>query len=83
MTNVPVLVDTPARPVREAWAAGRAAGNAWLTIPDAYLAEMVAAYMDEVNKVEEGHSGEITDIQLSPDGTYFITSSKDKSAKVS
>jgi 4-hydroxy-2-oxoheptanedioate aldolase len=35
--------DPPARPVREAWAAGRAARNAWLTIPDAHLAEMVAA----------------------------------------
>jgi translation initiation factor 3 subunit I len=31
----------------------------------------------------EGHRGEITDIQLSPDGTYFITSSKDKTARVS
>jgi 4-hydroxy-2-oxoheptanedioate aldolase len=30
--------------VREAWAAGRAARNAWLTIPDAHLAEIVAAY---------------------------------------
>ena len=38
-----ILRDTPASPVREAWAAGRAARNAWLTIPDAYLAEMVAA----------------------------------------
>lgn len=35
-----------------------------------------------VKSVQESHSGEITDIQLSPDGTYFITSSKDKSAKV-
>ena len=24
----------------------------------------------------------VTDLQMSPDGTYFITSSKDKSAKV-
>lgn len=31
---------------------------------------------------DEGHRGEITDIQLSPDGTYFITSSKDKTARV-
>jgi 4-hydroxy-2-oxoheptanedioate aldolase len=37
------VTDTPARPIREAWAAGRAARNAWLTIPDAHLAEMVAA----------------------------------------
>jgi translation initiation factor 3 subunit I len=37
----------------------------------------------EVNRVvEDGHRGEITDIQLSPDGTYFITSSKDKTARV-
>ena len=44
MTDTPAtLMDTPARPVREAWAAGRAARNAWLTIPDAHLAEMVAA----------------------------------------
>lgn len=37
---------------------------------------------EQVAKTEEGHFGEITDIQLSPDGTYFITSSKDKTAKV-
>lgn len=30
----------------------------------------------------EVHRGEITDIQLSPDGTYFITSSKDKTARI-
>ena len=30
-------------PVRAAWAAGRCARNAWLTIPDAQLAEIVAA----------------------------------------
>jgi 4-hydroxy-2-oxoheptanedioate aldolase len=38
-----MMTDTPAGPVREAWAAGRAARNAWLTIPDAHLAETVAA----------------------------------------
>lgn len=40
---------------------------------------------EEVNNVAagEGHRGEITDIQLSPDGTYFVTSSKDKTARVS
>ncbi len=38
------MSDYPAQPVREAWAAGRAARNAWLTIPDAHLAEMVAAH---------------------------------------
>ena len=37
------MTETPARAVREAWAAGRAARNAWLTIPDTHLAEMVAA----------------------------------------
>ena len=37
------MIYTPACPVREAWAAGHAARNAWLTFPDAYLAEMVAA----------------------------------------
>jgi 4-hydroxy-2-oxoheptanedioate aldolase len=37
------MTDTPAGSVREAWVAGRAARNAWLTIPDAHLAEMVAA----------------------------------------
>jgi 4-hydroxy-2-oxoheptanedioate aldolase len=35
--------DTPAAPLHEVWASGRAARNAWLTIPDAHLAEMVAA----------------------------------------
>ncbi|RSH87057.1 translation initiation factor eIF3 subunit [Saitozyma podzolica] len=37
---------------------------------------------EEVMVVEESHRGEITDIQLSPDGTYFITSSKDKTARL-
>ncbi|MGD9508879.1 MAG: HpcH/HpaI aldolase/citrate lyase family protein [Geminicoccaceae bacterium] len=37
------MTDTPAKAVREAWAAGRAARNAWLTIPDDHLAELVAA----------------------------------------
>lgn len=37
------MTGMAARALREAWAAGRAARNAWLTIPDAYLAEMVAA----------------------------------------
>lgn len=34
------------------------------------------------DKEERGHTGVITDLQMSPDGTYFVTSSKDKSAKV-
>ena len=37
---------------------------------------------ERLAKVEESHRGEITDIQLSPDGTYFITSSKDKTARI-
>ena len=37
------MTETPARPIREAWAAGRAARNAWLTFPDEHLAETVAA----------------------------------------
>lgn len=37
---------------------------------------------EEVNNVEDAHTKEITDIQLSPDGTYFITSSKDKTARL-
>nr|ODN82456.1 pre-rRNA-processing protein PNO1 [Cryptococcus depauperatus CBS 7841] len=36
----------------------------------------------EIQAVEGQHIGMITDIQLSPDGTYFITSSKDKTAKL-
>jgi 4-hydroxy-2-oxoheptanedioate aldolase len=32
----------PARPIYEAWQAGRPARTAWLTIPDPYLAELVA-----------------------------------------
>lgn len=34
------------------------------------------------DKEERAHSDLITDMQMSPDGTYFITSSKDKTAKV-
>ena len=34
---------TPARAVREAWTEGGQTRNAWLTIPDAHLAEIVAA----------------------------------------
>ena len=37
---------------------------------------------EELQAVNESHFAEITDVQLSPDGTYFVTSSKDKSAKV-
>lgn len=38
---------------------------------------------EEVEVVEGSHSREITDIQLSPDGTYFITCSRDRTARVS
>ncbi|KAE8541263.1 eukaryotic translation initiation factor 3 subunit I [Cryptococcus gattii VGV] len=37
---------------------------------------------EEVQAVEDEHSGLISDIQLSPDGTYFITASKDKTARL-
>ncbi|SGY77211.1 BQ5605_C005g03580 [Microbotryum silenes-dioicae] len=33
-------------------------------------------------KEDRAHSDLITDLQMAPDGTYFITSSKDKSAKI-
>lgn len=33
-------------------------------------------------KEDKAHSATITDLQMSADGTYFLTSSKDKSAKV-
>lgn len=32
---------------------------------------------------ERAHTEPVTDLQMSPDGTYFVTASKDKSAKVS
>lgn len=38
-----MTMTSSAGAVREAWAAGRPARNAWLTIPDAHLAETVAA----------------------------------------
>lgn len=37
---------------------------------------------EEVNSNERAHGDEVTDLQLSPDKSYFITSSKDKSARV-
>ena len=36
---------------------------------------------DRANVVQ-GHTGVVTDIQFAPDETYFITSSKDTTAKV-
>lgn len=37
---------------------------------------------EEVEAVTDAHSSNISDMQLSPDGTYFITSSKDKTARI-
>jgi translation initiation factor 3 subunit I len=37
---------------------------------------------EEINNNERAHSEIVTDMQLSPDKTYCITSSKDKSARV-
>jgi translation initiation factor 3 subunit I len=38
---------------------------------------------EEVDNNERAHGDEVTDLQISPDRTYFITSSKDKAARVS
>ncbi|KAG5646025.1 translation initiation factor eIF3 subunit [Asterophora parasitica] len=38
---------------------------------------------DEIENNERAHSDVVTDLQLSKDGTYCITSSKDKAARVS
>ena len=37
----------------------------------------------EVSNNERAHMDTVTDLQLSPDRTYFVTSSKDKTARVS
>lgn len=37
---------------------------------------------EEVESNERAHSDVVTDLQISPDRTYFITSSKDKLARV-
>lgn len=37
---------------------------------------------EEIESNEKAHMGQIMDLQLSLDGTYFITSSKDKCAKI-
>jgi translation initiation factor 3 subunit I len=37
---------------------------------------------EEINNNERAHGDTVTDLQLSKDGTYAITSSKDKSARV-
>lgn len=37
---------------------------------------------EEINSNERAHGDEVTDLQLSPDKSYFVTSSKDKSARV-
>lgn len=38
---------------------------------------------EEVDNNERAHGDEVTDLQMAPDRTYFITSSKDKAARVS
>ena len=38
---------------------------------------------DEIKLNEHAHRDTVTDLQLSPDRSYFITSSKDKTARVS
>ena len=38
---------------------------------------------EQLSTNDSVHEAIITDLQMSPDGTWFITSSKDKSAKVS
>jgi translation initiation factor 3 subunit I len=38
---------------------------------------------EEVQSNERAHGEVVTDLQMHPDRTYFITSSKDKSARVS
>ena len=37
---------------------------------------------EEVDNNERAHGDEVTDLQMAPDRTYFVTSSKDKSARV-
>ncbi|KAG5653759.1 translation initiation factor eIF3 subunit [Sphagnurus paluster] len=37
---------------------------------------------DEVNNNERAHSDVVTDLQMSKDGTYCVTSSKDKAARI-
>ncbi|KAL7415867.1 WD40 repeat-like protein [Mrakia frigida] len=37
---------------------------------------------EELMGNEKAHSGQVTDLQISQDGTYFVTSSKDKSARL-
>lgn len=36
----------------------------------------------EIETNEKAHLGQVTDLQLSPDGTYFVTASKDQTAKL-
>jgi len=42
----------------------------------------VIAQTGEQANFAQGHSGLVTDIEFAPDETYFITSSKDTTAKV-
>jgi translation initiation factor 3 subunit I len=50
---------------------------------DGKVAKFDAKSGEEVEAAEGSHTREITDIQLSPDGTYFITCSRDRTARVS
>jgi translation initiation factor 3 subunit I len=54
----------------------------WKVCPTFHLSLMVQSG-EMIEKVPGGHKGHITDLQFSPDRTYFITASKDKFAKVS
>lgn len=49
---------------------------------DGAVALFDASTGKEINK-QPAHDGLVTDLQMSPDGTWFLTSSKDKTAKVS
>jgi translation initiation factor 3 subunit I len=50
---------------------------------DGKVAKFDAKSGEQVKADEGSHTKEITDIQLSPDGTYFITCSRDRTARVS
>ena len=49
---------------------------------DGKVAKFDAKSGEQVEAVEGAHTKEITDIQLSPDGTYFITCSRDRTARL-
>lgn len=49
---------------------------------DGKIALWDAATGEELESVAKAHTDNISDLQLSPDKSYFVTSSKDKTAKV-